>query len=128
MEAYVHCISTRSVDDLVEAMGGTGVSKSEVSRICAGIDETVGAFGARTLDHVEFPLRLPGCDLPPRPQCPRQGRTGRVSMAVVVATGVTATGEREILGLGVDDSADRRRRSVLAQLPALASSNADWPV
>ena len=55
MEAYVHGISTRSVDDLVEAMGGTGVSKSEVSRICAGLDETVGAFRTRTLDHVEFP-------------------------------------------------------------------------
>ncbi len=55
MEAYVHGISTRSVDDLVEAMGGTGVSKSEVSRICANLDETVGAFRTRTLEHVEFP-------------------------------------------------------------------------
>jgi putative transposase len=44
-EAYVHRISTRSVDDLVEAMGvEAGISKSEVSRICAGLNEIVGAF------------------------------------------------------------------------------------
>ena len=40
-EAYVHGISTRSVDDLVKAMGGTGVSKSQVSRLCEDIDERV---------------------------------------------------------------------------------------
>ena len=56
MEAYVHGVSTRSVDDLVEAMGSdTGISKSEVSRICAGLDEQVGAFRTRPLDHIEFP-------------------------------------------------------------------------
>jgi putative transposase len=56
MEAYVHGVSTRAVDDLVEAMGvETGVSKSEVSRICAGLDEIVDAFRTRTLGHVEFP-------------------------------------------------------------------------
>lgn len=49
MEAYVHGVSTRSVEDLVEAMGGTGISKSEVSRICSSLDETVGAFRTRTL-------------------------------------------------------------------------------
>jgi putative transposase len=48
MEAYVHGISTRAVDDLVEAMGvEAGISKSEVSRICAGLDEIVGAFRTR---------------------------------------------------------------------------------
>ena len=48
MEAYVHGVSTRSVDDLVEAMGvESGISKSEVSRICAGLDEIVGAFRIR---------------------------------------------------------------------------------
>lgn len=78
MEAYVHGISTRSVDDLVEAMGGVAISKSEVSRICAGLDETVGAFRTRTLDQRRVPLHLPGCDLPPRPQRPGQGRPGRV--------------------------------------------------
>ena len=55
MEAYVHGVSTRAVDDLVVAMGGSGISKSEVSRICAGLDEAVGAFRTRRLDHTEFP-------------------------------------------------------------------------
>ena len=49
-------VSTRSVDDLVVAMGvDTGISKSEVSRICAGLDERVAAFRNRTLGHVAFP-------------------------------------------------------------------------
>jgi transposase-like protein len=56
VEAYVHGISTRSVDDLVEAMGAeAGISKSEVTRICAGLDEQVGAFRTRALDHTQFP-------------------------------------------------------------------------
>ena len=55
MEAYVHGVSTRAVDDLVVALGGSGISKSEVSRICAGLDEAVGAFRTRRLDHTEFP-------------------------------------------------------------------------
>ena len=105
MEAYVHGISTRSVDDLVEAMGGTGVSKSEVSRICAGLDETVGAFRTRGLDHVEFPyIYLDATYLHVRNAPGKGGQV--VSMAVVVATGVTAGGEREILGLDVGDSED----------------------
>jgi putative transposase len=56
MEAYVNGVSTRSVDDLVDALGATsGIKKSEVSRICAGLDEIVGAFRTRRLDHIEFP-------------------------------------------------------------------------
>ncbi len=56
MEAYVHGVSTRSVDDLVAALGiDSGISKSEVSRICAGLDEVVGAFRTRSLDHTAFP-------------------------------------------------------------------------
>ena len=105
MEAYVHGISTRSVDDLVEAMGGVGISKSEVSRICAGLDETVGAFRTRSLDHVEFPyIYLDATYLHVRNAPGKGGQV--VSMAVIVATGVTATGEREILGLDVGDSED----------------------
>ncbi|HET7734583.1 MAG TPA: IS256 family transposase [Nocardioidaceae bacterium] len=105
MEAYVQGISTRSVDDLVEAMGGSGVSKSEVSRICANLDEQVGAFRTRTLDHVEFPyVYLDATYLHVRNAPGKGGQV--VSMAVVVATGVTATGEREILGLDVGDSED----------------------
>jgi putative transposase len=103
MEAYVHGVSTRSVDDLVEAMGvETGISKSEVSRICAGLDEIVGAFRTRSLGHIEFPyIYLDATYLNVR------NATGQVvSMAVIVATGIAADGSREILGLDVGDSED----------------------
>ena len=103
MEAYVHGVSTRTVDDLVVALGGTGISKSEVSRICAGLDEAVGAFRTRRLDHTEFPyVFLDATYLHVRTS--RQGQV--TSKAVVVATGVTADGRREILGLDVGDSED----------------------
>ena len=56
MEAYVHGVSTRKVDDLVAALGlESGISKSEVSRICAELDEQLGAFRSRSLAHIEFP-------------------------------------------------------------------------
>ena len=103
MEAYVNGVSTRSVDDLVDALGApSGIKKSEVSRICAGLDETVGAFRARRLDHIEFPyVYLDATYLHVR------NATGQVtSMAVVIATGITATGEREVLGVDVGDSED----------------------
>ena len=52
MEAYLNGVSTRSVDDLVKATGvDTGISKSEVSRICTGLDVRVEAFRGRTLGH-----------------------------------------------------------------------------
>ena len=102
MEAYVHGVSTRSVDDLVTALGGTGISKSEVSRICAGLDEAVGAFRTRRLDHVDFPyIYLDATYLHVRTE---HGMV--VSKAVVIATGVTEHGRREILGLDVGDSED----------------------
>ena len=103
MEAYVHGVSTRSVDDLVDALGApSGIKKSHVSRICAGLDETVEAFRTRRLDHVEFPyLYLDATYLHVR------NATGQVcSMAVVIATGICATGEREVLGVDVGDSED----------------------
>jgi putative transposase len=103
MEAYVAGVSTRSVDDLVAALGiASGISKSEVSRICAGLDEVVGAFRTRQLDHVEFPyVYLDATYLHVRNQ------TSQVtSMAVVVATGITAAGNREILGCDIGDSED----------------------
>jgi putative transposase len=103
MEAYVNGVSTRSVDDLVEALGATsGIKKSEVSRICAGLDEIVGAFRTRRLDHIEFPyVYLDATYLHVRNQ------TGQVtSMAVVIATGITAEGSREVLGVDVGDSED----------------------
>ncbi|MBM7826958.1 transposase-like protein [Microbacterium aurum] len=56
MEAYVHGVSTRKVDDLVKALGAdTGISKSEVSRICANLDEDVAAFGDRPLADQAYP-------------------------------------------------------------------------
>ncbi len=56
MEAYLHGVSTRSVDDLVKALGAeTGISKSEVSRICADLDSEVAAFRDRPLSHTTFP-------------------------------------------------------------------------
>jgi putative transposase len=102
MEAYVHGVSTRAVDDLVAALGiDAGISKSEVSRICAGLDETVGAFRSRTLGHTSFAyVYLDATYLHVR-----ENRLGQVvSKAVVVATGITATGGREVLGLAVGDS------------------------
>jgi putative transposase len=105
MEAYVNGVSTRAVDDLVTALGiDSGISKSEVSRICAGLDETVAAFRSRPLHHTTFPyLFLDATYLHVR----RTAAGGQVtSMAVVVATGVTATGGREVLGVDVGDSED----------------------
>lgn len=101
MEAYVAGVSTRSVDDLVAALGvDSGISKSEVSRICAGLDEIVGAFRTRTLDHVEFPyVYLDATYLHVR-----NAASQVTSMAVVVATGITADGSREILGCDIGDS------------------------
>jgi putative transposase len=56
MEAYTGGISTRKVDALVEALGGdSGISKSELSRICQGLDEQVKAFLGRPSDHAHFP-------------------------------------------------------------------------
>ena len=56
MEAYVNGVSTRAVDDLVAALGvESGISKSEVSRICAGLDGQVEAFRGRPPHHTEFP-------------------------------------------------------------------------
>ncbi len=100
MEAYVHGVSTRKVDDLVAALGAaSGISKSEVSRICSGLDEEMAAFWARRLDHTEFPYLFADATFV-------KGRVGGqvVSRAVVVVTGVTIGGEREVLGCAVGDT------------------------
>lgn len=104
MEAYVNGVSTRSVDDLVVAMGvDTGISKSEVSRICAGLDERVDAFRNRTLGHVAFVYVY----LDATYVNVRDDALGQVvSRAVVVATGITAEGTREVLGVDIGDSED----------------------
>lgn len=104
MEAYVNGVSTRSVDDLVAAMGiDTGISKSEVSRICAGLDERVAAFRNRTLGHISFPYVY----LDATYINVRDDDLGQVvSRAVVIATGITAQGNREVLGVDIGDSED----------------------
>ncbi|MFW0793172.1 IS256 family transposase [Gordonia sp. CPCC 205515] len=100
MEAYVHGVSTRSVDDLVGALGvESGISKSEVSRICAGLDQEIAAFRERTLSHTEFPYVF--CDAT---YCKVRVGAHVVSQALVVATGVSIDGSREVLGTAVGDS------------------------
>ena len=100
MEAYLHGVSTRKVDDLVQALGGaSGISKSEVSRICADLDEEVGAFRDRSLAEVGYPYVFLDATY-----CKARVNRRVVSQAVVIATGVTADGRREVLGFDVGDS------------------------
>ncbi len=102
MEAYVHGVSTRKVDDLVQALGiEAGISKSEVSRICGELDAVVAEFRDRPLGHVEFPYVFLDATYVKAHEGPRV-----VSKAIVIATGVARTGDREVLGLAVGDSED----------------------
>jgi len=97
-EAYVHGVSTRSVDDLVKAMGMSGISKSQVSRLCAEIDERVDAFLARPIEG-EWPyLWIDATYLKVRDG----GRI--VSTAVIIAVGVNTDGRREVLGVATGPS------------------------
>ncbi len=102
MEAYVHGVSTRKVDDLVAALGiDAGISKSEVSRICGELDEVVAAFRDRPLGHTAFPYVFLDATY-----VKAHDGASVVSKAIVVATGVTRNGDREVLGLAVGDSED----------------------
>src|SRR5919206_1424536 len=92
-EAYVHGISTRAVDDLVKAMGGSGVSKSEVSRLCEEIDERVNAFLSRPIEGTWPYLWIDATYVKVR----EAGRI--VSRAVIIAIGVNSDGRREVLGV-----------------------------
>jgi putative transposase len=94
-EAYVQGVSTRRVDDLVQALGMQGISKSQVSRLCAELDKEVERFRTRKLVGTYPYVWLDGTFVKVRDG----GRV--VSQAIVVAIGVTATGEREVLGLDV---------------------------
>jgi len=97
-EAYIQGISTRSVDDLVKAMGMTGISKSQVSRLCAEIDDKVATFLNRPLEGDWPYVWLDATYL-------KQRQDGRiVSVAVIVAVGVNSDGRREVLGLDVGAS------------------------
>jgi transposase-like protein len=100
MEAYVHGVSTRNVDDLVAALGvESGVSKSQVSRICAGLDVEIARFRERTLTHTTFPYVFLDATY-----CKVRIGAHVVSHALVVATGVSIEGTREVLGTAVGDS------------------------
>ena len=99
-QAFIDGVSTRKVDDLVKALGNeSGISRSTVSRICTDIDEGVAEFLNRRLDHTWFPyIYLDATYVDVR----MHGRVA--SQAVVVATGVSIEGRREILGMDVGDS------------------------
>ena len=97
-EAYVHGISTRSVDDLVRAMGMEGISRSQVSRLCAEIDERVRDFLARPIEGDWPYLWLDATYVKVR----EAGRI--VPVAVTIAVGVNADGRREVLGMAVGSS------------------------
>src|SRR5436853_4976852 len=97
-EAYVQGISTRSVDDLVRAMGMEGISKSQVSRLCGEIDERVQTFLTRPLEGDWPYVWLDATYVKVR----QAGRI--VSVAVIVAIGVNSDGRREVLGMDIGPS------------------------
>ena len=97
-EAYIQGVSTRSVDDLVKAMGGTGISKSQVSRLCGEIDERVNAFLDRPIEG-EWPyVWIDATYIKVR----QNNRI--VSVAVTIAVGVNTDGRREVLGMKIGAS------------------------
>jgi len=97
-EAYVQGVSTRSVDDLVKAMGMSGISKSQVSRLCEEIDGKVKAFLERPIEGDWPYLWIDATYLKVR----RGGRI--VSVAAIIAVGVNSDGRREILGMQIGTS------------------------
>jgi transposase-like protein len=97
-EAYIQGVSTRSVDELVKAMGMTGISKSQVSRLCEEIDGRVKAFLDRPIEGDWPYLWLDATYVKVR----QNGRV--VSVAVIVAVGVNSDGRREVLGLDIGPS------------------------
>jgi putative transposase len=97
-EAYVQGISTRSVDELVKALGMSGISKSQVSRLCGEIDERVGAFLSRPIEGDWPYLWIDATYVKVR----EAGRI--VSVAVIIAVGVNTDGVREVLGMAVGPS------------------------
>jgi putative transposase len=97
-EAYIQGISTRAVDTLVQAMGGTGISRSQVSRLCQEIDERVNAFLERPIEG-EWPYLWIDATYVKVRQDHRI-----VSVAVIVAVGVNTDGRREVLGLDIGPS------------------------
>jgi putative transposase len=97
-EAYIQGISTRSVDDLVKAMGMSGVSKSQVSRLCEEIDERVNAFLERPIEGDWPYLWIDATYVKVR----QNGRI--VPVAAIIAVGVNNDGRREVLGMDIGPS------------------------
>ena len=97
-EAYVHGVSTRSVDDLVKAMGMTGISKSQVSRLCAEIDERVKTFLDRPIEGTWPYVWIDATYVKVR----QGGRI--VSVAVIIAVAANTDGRREVLGMATGPS------------------------
>ena len=97
-EAYIQGISTRSVDDLVKALGMSGISKSQVSRLCGEIDDRVKAFLERPIEGDWPYLWVDATYVKVR----QAGRI--VSVAVIVAVGVNTDGRREVLGMDIGPS------------------------
>ena len=97
-EAYVQGVSTRSVDDLVQAMGMTGISKSQVSRLVAEIDDKVKTFLNRPIEGDWPYVWLDATYVKVR----QNGRI--VSVAVIIAVGVNSDGRREVLGMSIGAS------------------------
>jgi putative transposase len=97
-EAYIQGVSTRSVDELVKAMGMSGISKNQVSRLCADIDERVNAFLSRPIEGDWPYLWIDATYMKVR----EAGRI--VSVAVIIAVGVNTDGVREVLGMAVGPS------------------------
>ena len=97
-EAYIQGISTRSVDDLVKALGMDGISKSQVSRLCEELDERVHAFLDRPIEGDWPYLWIDATYVKVR----QNGRI--VSVAVIVAVGVNSDGRREVLGMDIGPS------------------------
>ncbi len=98
-QAYVEGVSTRRVEDLVQALGCEGISKSQVSRICQELDAVVDSFLGRPLDGGPYPyLWLDALTQKVR----EDGRI--VNVSVVVATGVNREGKREVLGIDAGTS------------------------
>lgn len=94
-EAYIQGVSTRSVDELVKAMGMSGISKSQVSRLCAEIDERVNAFLDRPIEGDWPYLWIDATYVKVR----EAGRI--VSVAVIIAVGVNSEGMRGVLGMAI---------------------------
>lgn len=99
-EAYVQGVSTRRVDDLVKSLGMTGISKSQVSRLCSELDEEVEKFRSRPLEGKYPYVWLDATFVKVR----AEGRV--ISQTVVIAIGVSAEGVREVLGVDVGPSED----------------------